>query len=854
MRKGSNATPRGLSPRGGDGTVDDNICRLLDALKSGPLSRRELEMILHVGRNVLCKKFLRPAEKKGLVVKTKHGSSPSQKYQLAAAAMEKHEVEQVNPASEAGSSNPAPGELKLSEKQAEPQENGISTSEAVLRAHEDAPVNLVRYHRWTEAEIALIEYFRVERALRKMLGTDDWKQFGIVNKLGETSIPYGTVLVNPLIWGCTGGVTLSVMEHDESGQLRPRIVGESNLLRLLAGHPSLDMSVCSSAEWTEMMELSPLISPKELFLTRYYGQFFNIPRGLGNPYHGNEKVIPVAVDPFAALLFPRMIFHGKAAAIQFQLVFIDLGNRAMFLPVKYYASPENPTAFCMMPEVPENPVLFNSEVIAKNPEAAVILTDEIGIPLVNASSGDYVFSTWYGGMEVVDNLDFDLLDGHPLQWMCIDDGNDPKKTYEKAVKVGTIFQKHGLKITFKWATHVTWYFNTFSSETGTCDSVRMLTFDELKAEAAKYGVCSCDTAAEAKDLRVFSMEDLLGLKPEEYVLYPVLKPGFYCLIYGGSGVAKTWTALHIAIALSHGETPFKGWEFRGAPLNVLYVAGEMRVNEFGERLRKLLEKQENNPRFSFIREDLDLTAPADQERVTKVVKALKSQVVVFDNLSTLASNGHTEGQFEKFLALIRKLQSAGIIVILVHHENREGDFKGSGKIELVADQSLHLFPAGNGDKIELLVRAEKVRSTAKAEQMAFRTVFDPKKPVSVWPTFDLTEEERHRLDIDTPLDVAGPNIRRVRSKNQLAWEYLELDDRAIAIIGAMLHGDHDDEIADTLGVIEKEITDFKKQHGISPEALKLYLPEVNGRVKKCVKNITLDMLAMEIWKSLKDKA
>ena len=171
----------------------------------------------------------------------------------------------------------------------------------------------------------------------------------------------------------------------------------------------------------------------------------------------------------------------------------------------------------------------------------------------------------------------------------------------------------------------------------------------------------------------------------------------------------------------------------------------------------------------------------------------------------------------------------------------------------MADLSLHLFPAGNGDKIELLVRAEKVRSTAKAEQMAFRTVFDPKKPVSVWPTFDLTEEERHRLDIDTPLDAAGPNIRRVRSKNQLAWEYLELDDRAIAIIGAMLHGDHDDEIADTLGVIEKEITDFKKQHGISPEALKLHLPEVNGRVKKCEKNITLDMLAMEIWKSFKNK-
>ena len=88
-----------------------------------------------------------------------------------------------------------------------------------------------------------------------------------------------------------------------------------------------------------------------------------------------------------------------------------------------------------------------------------------------------------------------------------------------------------------------------------------------------------------------------------------------------------------------------------------------------------------------------------------VLQLLKEghDVVVLDNLSTLATNGHTEGPFEKILGFIRKLQADGIIVLLVHHENREGGFKGSGKIELVADQSLHLYSAGNGDKIELLV-------------------------------------------------------------------------------------------------------------------------------------------------------
>ena len=65
MSNYKNGTSRGLSPRGEDGPADDKISRLLKELKSGPKSRRELEATLHVGRNVLTKRFLGPAEKKG---------------------------------------------------------------------------------------------------------------------------------------------------------------------------------------------------------------------------------------------------------------------------------------------------------------------------------------------------------------------------------------------------------------------------------------------------------------------------------------------------------------------------------------------------------------------------------------------------------------------------------------------------------------------------------------------------------------------------------------------------------------------------------------------------------------------
>lgn len=464
-----------------------------------------------------------------------------------------------------------------------------------------------------------------------------------------------------------------------------------------------------------------------------------------------------------------ILFHGKDRAPQLQVARIDLEGGTLLLPITYYASAKAPSRHSIMPEVPDNPLFYNSDLIAASPGAEIILTDEIGIPLVNDSDNDFIFTSWYGGMEVIDKLDYDLLEGNPIRWLCFDSGDGQVKMYEKAVKVGrSIFLQHGRKIAFQVFDGATWTRNVFGMETGRYESMRDLSFDELMAEASKYGVSGCGSN-EVADLQDLSMDDLLKLKPKDFMLYPLLKEGVYCLIYGGSDVAKTWFALHLAICLSQGRAPFAGWEFRGsAPLNVMYVAGEMKEEEYGDRMRKLLAEQKTNPRFRFLRKDLDLASLEDQERVSKLIEMRKSQVVVLDNLSTLATNGHTEGQFEKVLALIRKLQDEDIIVILVHHENREGGFKGSGKIELVADQSLHLFSAGSGKKIELLVRAEKIRMTSRAEQAAFRTEFDPEDPVEVWPVFELTEEQRRRLDIDDPLGEVERNVGKKRKNNQLA--------------------------------------------------------------------------------------
>lgn len=197
-----------------------------------------------------------------------------------------------------------------------------------------------------------------------------------------------------------------------------------------------------------------------------------------------------AVDPFNMYHpgMPKIVFHGKdGGGPQLHVVRPDVAGRTLLLPIRFFSSAKDPTLYCMMPEVQDIPVLYNSDLIAANPEAEVIITDEMGIPLVNDSDNEHIFSSWYGGMDVVEKVDPELPPDHPYRWLCFDTGDGPVKMYEKAVKVArTVFQQHGRKIDSQVFDGVTWTRNVFGMETGTYERSRTLSFDELMAEASEF--------------------------------------------------------------------------------------------------------------------------------------------------------------------------------------------------------------------------------------------------------------------------------------------------------------------------------------------------------------------------------
>ena len=112
--------------------LDAELKRLLDALQNGPKSATELELALNVKRGVLRKRYLLPAEEKGLVEKTAPGSSSKQRYRLIPAAC------QVSPVAVTGATAPVMGDLKNTEQQVEQPENIVSEIITVSRARRSA--------------------------------------------------------------------------------------------------------------------------------------------------------------------------------------------------------------------------------------------------------------------------------------------------------------------------------------------------------------------------------------------------------------------------------------------------------------------------------------------------------------------------------------------------------------------------------------------------------------------------------------------------------------------------------------------------------------------------------------------
>lgn len=222
-------------------------------------------------------------------------------------------------------------------------------------------------------------------------------------------------------------------------------------------------------------------------------------------------------------------------------------------------------------------------------------------------------------------------------------------------------------------------------------------------------------------LTSISFDDFLAMNmpPREMLLDPILPERSLAMLYAPRGIGKTLLGLSMGLAVASGASLLR-WN---APRQrrVLYVDGEMPLVSLQERLRAIsvgLSIAVPNDGFRILAADntengLSIGSAEGQEAIDPLLNGV--DLVIFDNLSTLCTNG-SESASDAWVPMqnwLLKLRREGIAVLLVHHAGTNGRQRGTSRREDALDTVIGLrrpedYSPEQGARFE--VHLEKLRN------------------------------------------------------------------------------------------------------------------------------------------------
>ena len=280
------------------------------------------------------------------------------------------------------------------------------------------------------------------------------------------------------------------------------------------------------------------------------------------------------------------------------------------------------------------------------------------------------------------------------------------------------------------------------------------------------GAPSADAGQRPPGLKWFSSAEFtsMKLKPREYVLGPILRTRGLAMLSAFRGVGKTQVAIGIAHAVATGGS-FLMWN---APVArpVLYVDGEMPGADLQERLRmfspvasgllRILPMDEQEVGVS-----LNLSQKESQERIEAVLGP--TELLILDNRSTLVSGGRENEaeSWDSMQAWLLRLRRQAVSVLLIEHEGRSGNPRGTSKREDVLDTLINLkhpddYQVEDGARFE--VHLGKARGVFGEAARPFEAKLEVRDGVAQWTVKPPQDPE---ADLILSLTLAGESVREI---------------------------------------------------------------------------------------------
>lgn len=195
----------------------------------------------------------------------------------------------------------------------------------------------------------------------------------------------------------------------------------------------------------------------------------------------------------------------------------------------------------------------------------------------------------------------------------------------------------------------------------------------------------------------------LNIPEKQTFLSPWLTEQSISLIAGWRGVGKTWFAMLVLDAVTKG-IPFGPWQY-GISAPCLYLDGEMPVPDVIERIEAIGTGGRKHPLHVFSAAYASILGLGRINLLDEKCRAglkddlLKKQVKlwVVDNLASLTPgiDENSKQDWDPINRWLLELRFAGISTILLHHEGKEGQQRGTSAREDNIDISIALQKPAN---------------------------------------------------------------------------------------------------------------------------------------------------------------
>lgn len=243
----------------------------------------------------------------------------------------------------------------------------------------------------------------------------------------------------------------------------------------------------------------------------------------------------------------------------------------------------------------------------------------------------------------------------------------------------------------------------------------------------------------------FTLAEILAtpFKQPGWIIEGLLREGGAAMVFGPSGVGKTWFVSSLALLAAHGKGIAACEVLRAGPgggVKTLVVDGEMLQVDQKQRSLMLMEGMEGYEKealgrinyYHKTRQDhrgsfLDLGEPAWLPELVRTVEAGEYKLVILDNLSTLSPSLEDENSAAAWAPLnetVVALKHLGVAVLLVHHTGKGAtkgaSYRGSSNLTTTLETSISLERVGEdmedqGGNARFKVVLEKFRNHGMPE-------------------------------------------------------------------------------------------------------------------------------------------